>query len=431
MSQPKFLALLAFIAALSLPMTADARGSGSGSGMSGHGGGNATWITGHSGDVSGRDARYGRGGDAVQRDSVGRPTDARIRTAALERDEHDAPVVRNQIVAVEPTGQQLEAARRLNFAVGRTDDLSALGISAVILHVPTGVTTIQALAALRIAIPDGKFDYVHVYSPSGGRRSDMIPAAPGVAIQSEDVAVGMVDGGVAQSHPALRHANVTVRGFAGGGRPLPTNHGTAVASLFVGQAADFSGYIPGAELFVADVFCGSPDGGDAAAIARALNWLAEKRIPVVNISLTGPSNRFLEVAVKAFLAKGHVLVAAAGNDGPAAPANYPASYPGVIAVTSVDTAHHIAFDANRVDFGFAAQGTDIRAAVLSGGYDRHSGTSYASPAVAAEFALLLLRPDVNAAKTAFTTLASQSSRVGGFARLYLIEGRRPPPAIAE
>ena len=130
------------------------------------------------------------------------------------------------------------------------------------------------------------------------------------------------------------------------------------------------------------------DGGSAADIARALNWMAANKIAVTNISLAGPANALLAAAVKAFLQSGHVLVAPVGNDGPAAPPNYPAAYPGVIAVTSVDAGGRLQSDAKR---GLAN---------LPDGYASVTGTSYAAPAVAAHLAILVETPDAATAREA-------------------------------
>ena len=53
-------------------------------------------------------------------------------------------------------------------------------------------------------------------------------------------------------------------------------------------------------------------------IAKALAWLADERVPVVTISLVGPANPLLARVVAAAQARGVILVAAVGNDGPAA-----------------------------------------------------------------------------------------------------------------
>lgn len=429
MSQPRLLALLAVLALVLAPLPAGARGGGGSGGAGGYG-------AGHVAQPMGRSNSFGRSntaGNALRdtaratqnRDPVGRPTDPQVLSAALERDSRGDPVVRSEIIALSPSADALAAAQRLRFTIRNRDDLKALGVFAVTLRAPDGMTATEALGALRVAIPGGIFDYAHVYNPSGAGA----PAAYGVSPASrgaEAVRVGMIDGGIATWHRALRWAKIEVRNVVADIRPPPTGHGTAVASLLVGKDGRFSGYLPGARLYAADVFGGMSYGGSAENLAQALNWLAEKNVPVVNISLTGPPNVLLAAAVRGFLKRGHVLVAAAGNDGPAARPNYPAAYPGVVAVTAVDRARHIAPDANRLPSGFAALGVDVRAAHLPEGYAGYSGTSYAAPAVTAGFALLLPRPGVAGAKAAAARLAQTSSRLDSAAPLYLLA----PTALA-
>ncbi|WP_456261924.1 S8 family serine peptidase, partial [Campylobacter jejuni] len=83
----------------------------------------------------------------------------------------------------------------------------------------------------------------------------------------------------------------------------------------------------------------------ALAIARALGWMATRDAPVVSISLVGPANPLLARAIAAAQARGIIVVAAVGNDGAAAPPAYPASLPGVVAVTGVDGHRHPLFEA--------------------------------------------------------------------------------------
>src|SRR5256885_5630000 len=47
------------------------------------------------------------------------------------------------------------------------------------------------------------------------------------------------------------------------------------------------------------------------------------------------------------LARGHLVVAAVGNDGPAAPPLYPAAWPGVVGVTAVDARQQVLGEALR------------------------------------------------------------------------------------
>jgi hypothetical protein len=352
------------------------------------------------------------------RDLVGRP----LGRTFLGRDDHGLPIVAGQVLAVSPTSQDLAVARRLNFRILRQDQLGALGLSAAILAAPDGMDATAALSALRQADPTGTYDYAHVYSPTGdsstGGQSpsgmaNILPA-PQQAIR-----IGMIDGGVDIHHSALAGVHIVARDFAGSGKAPASAHGTAIASLLAGTDKNFSGYVPGATLYAADVFGGQPDGGSAADIALALNWLAEKNIAIVNISLAGPPNALLGAAVKAFVTSGHLLVAATGNDGPAAPPHYPAAYPGVVGVTATDAGHHLAFDANRSAARFAALGVNVRAAVLPSGYGMASGTSYASPLVAARFALLVSEPDRNACQSALARLTREAVPMPGSGIAYL------------
>jgi subtilisin family serine protease len=125
----------------------------------------------------------------------------------------------------------------------------------------------------------------------------------------------------------------------------------------------------------------------------------------------------LEAAVRAALARGHVIVAAVGNDGPAAPVKYPAAYDGVIAVTAVDERGKVQIDANRgAAVMFAAPGVNIRAAQLSDEYAAVTGTSFASPVVAARFATLMAEPDPARAATARDRLTNEAQTSPNAAR---------------
>jgi subtilisin family serine protease len=216
----------------------------------------------------------------------------------------------------------------------------------------------------------------------------------------------MIDAGVEDDHPALRDADITIKTTTQvRGKAKPTAHGTAVASLLVGEDRDFHGALPGAKLYAADAFAGSPTGGSAGDIARAIAWLVDEDVPVINISITGPKNALLEAAVRAALERGHVIVAAVGNDGPAAPVKYPAAYDGVIAVTAVDERGRIQLDANRGPaVAFAAPGVNVRAAQLADEYATITGTSFASPIVAARFAELMPQASTERAAVARETL---------------------------
>jgi hypothetical protein len=242
------------------------------------------------------------------------------------------------------------------------------------------------MKVLRRAAPALQVDYDHMYEPAGGA---LLPAY-GAALAASAPRPGrqriaMIDGGVA-AHPSLARASIEQRGFAG--TPQPTGHGTAVGSLLVGDQGPFHGAARGAQLYVADVYGGNPAAGSVANVVRALGWAASKRPSVINISLVGPDNRVLSRAIAALRARGIEVTAAVGNDGPAAPPQYPASYPGVVAVTAVDSGGKAIPEAGKaLHLDFAAPGADMAAALPGRGYTRVRGTSFAAPRAAARLAL--------------------------------------------
>ena len=346
----------------------------------------------------------------VVRDVVGRPLNTLRSARYVEKDVNGAAVVRGEVLCLTPTDETLATARKLDFEVARQESLPDLGLSIAVLRTPDGMSVTDALKTLRSADPAGSFDYNHIYNPSGegtaGAAAATGGSVPGVA------RIGMIDAGLDRRHPALRDAAIETKSFAGDASP-PTEHGTAVASLLVGQDGDFHGALRGATLYAADVFGGAPAGGSADDIARALAWLASEHVPVANISLAGPPNMLLAAATEAFIKRGHVLVAAVGNDGPAAQQRYPAAYPGVAGVTSVDRNRAIQIDANRgADVAFAARGVAVRAAALKGRYAEVTGTSFAAPVVAARFAQLVPRADTALSARAWATLERQAVDLG-------------------
>ena len=116
---------------------------------------------------------------------------------------------------------------------------------------------------------------------------------------------------------------------------------------------------------------------------------------MINLSLVGPPNQALERMVGALQQRGHLLVAAVGNDGPAAPPLYPASYPGVVGVSAVDRNGKPLPEAARgPQVMFAAPGNNmVSAAIGMPAYRAVRGTSFAAPLVAALLAGSLQHPD--------------------------------------
>src|SRR5205823_3357300 len=146
-------------------------------------------------------------------------------------------------------------------------------------------------------------------------------------------------------------------------------------------------------------------------------WAVRNGAKILNMSFIGAHDPALQQLLHAANEKGVVVVAAAGNGGPAAPPVYPGAYPGVIAVTAVDEADHPYEYANRGSYiAVAAPGVDILAPVERGGYAYVSGTSFAAAYVSGIAALLLERDPTLDPQTVADLIARGAEDLGPVGR---------------
>ncbi len=341
------------------------------------------------------------------------------RRALVEADPAGEPTVRGQVLLASPAPALLAAARAEGFEVLRERVLQELDLQIVTLRAPAGWDTARAVRRLRELDPEAAIDFNHLYLESGVVAPSGAAAASATASSASPggpVKVGLVDGGVETDHPWLKGA--AIKAWGCGSTKVPSAHGTAVASLLVGRAPRFRSAAPAATLYAADVYCNDPIGGSIEAVAAALAWLLSEQVPVVNISLVGPRNRTLEQVVRRASARGMLLVAAVGNDGPAAAPLYPAAYPEVVAVSGVDSRGEALLEAGRgPHVAFAAPGSEMAVAALGDSpFSSARGTSFAAPLVAGLLAQTLRGLDATAAALAVAALARGAADLGASGR---------------
>ena len=319
--------------------------------------------------------------------SAGRLADARLSRLSqlvrrnrdvLELDAAGNPARRGELLLTGASEEDIARAESAGFTVLGRERLDTLDIAVVRMGVPRRLSLARAEAALKALLPEAAVsaDTLHFQSSAAARRT---AERAGPIKAPIDQPVGMIDGA-----PGPSIAVAATRGFAKGA-PTPSHHGSAVASLL--QSAGVR------RIAVADVYGTDAAGGNALAIARGLDWLVGPQgTRVVSISLVGPNTPLVARAIAAAQRRGVHVVAAVGNDGPAAPPSYPASYPGVIAVTAVDGRGRALIEAGRaLHLDYAAPGADLLAANAAGRWSKVRGTSYAVPLVAARAAAALDR----------------------------------------
>lgn len=330
----------------------------------------------------------------------------------LDTDPVGELVMKQRLLALAPSSDALARIAGAGFVVEEKRPPDELGLELVVLRAPAALDTRAALALLRQLDPTGSYEFDHVYLRSGGEMQSGSPPASAASHDAREVRVGLVDGGVDAVHPALAKADVHAWGC--NGKRAPDAHGTAVASLLMGGVNAQAG---GGTLYAADIWCGQPVGGATSVLVEALAWMAREKVPVINVSLVGPDNAVLRRATEALNQRGFVLVAAVGNDGPAAPPLYPAAYPGVIGVTAVDRRGRVLPEAARgQQVDFAAPGSGLRAARPHGAWTTVRGTSFAAPLVAHRAALQVDAPRAGNADTVLRALALAARKTGSAAR---------------
>ena len=239
------------------------------------------------------------------------------------------------------------------------------------------------------------------------------------------VKVAVIDTGVQANHPDLVGQVITGRDFIAdpdiaGGTTDPHGHGTHVAGIIAAadNAIGVVGGSPLATILPVRVLdsCGS---GSTSDVAAGVLWAKNNGAKVINMSLGSTGNDpVLQAAVDAAVKDGVTVVAAAGNSASLSPL-YPGAYDSAIGVGAIDGTGRIASYSNRgVTIDIAAPGSTILSTLRNLDYGAMSGTSMASPVVAASVALLLQKcPLLTPASVLARLRSTMSADVTGFTTL--------------
>ena len=219
----------------------------------------------------------------------------------------------------------------------------------------------------------------------------------------QGVIVGVLDSGVDGKHPDL--AGQVLPGLdlvttSRDGRFDPVGHGTTVAGLIAGSAADDRGALglaPQAKILPVRVLNADNRYDDATVVARGVRWAVDNGARVLNLSLGGIGNSEpLAEALDYAFAKDVVVIACTGNVTASTPTEvwYPAREPGVVAVSGLDRAHGGVLWPNSITGPatvISAPAAALVGARPGGTHWRVQGTSFAAPLVTATAALIRSR----------------------------------------
>ncbi len=321
------------------------------------------------------------------------------------------------VVSDEDAIAQMEAR---GFEVRSSEEVALLDQVMVRVTPPPGTDLLDSRQLLLEVVSEDQIDYNHLYQPQARFRRKAGGTQPLAAMpltqdqRNSATKIGLIDTSVVATN-ATANANITKRDFVRSRNRRPSEHGTAIANILVGQSPQYQGLMPKAELYAASVFEILPDRGSTASTAslvRALDWMVENKVPIVNMSLTGPQNAILQRAIDRARANKVLVVAAIGNEGPTARPLYPAAYDNVISVTAVDGDNRVFRRANRGQYlDFSAPGVGILHYSTNGEQSTSTGTSIAAPFATVALALSQDEPN-SISRTALREVSGNAIDIG-------------------
>lgn len=221
------------------------------------------------------------------------------------------------------------------------------------------------------------------------------------------VTVAVEDSGVELNHPDLQ-GRILSSGYNFVDKNKDVNdvlgHGTQVSGIIAADSNNNFG-IAGISWAanIMPIKIADPQGViDVNVAAEGIYYAIAHGVRILNLSYGGESSSpVLKDAINYALANQAIIIAAGGNAPDGMP-EYPAAYPGVIAVTATDETDRVAFfDSYGSYITLGAPGVDIMTTSLNnsnlGDYSEHSGTSFSTPVVTGVVALMLsINPNLTA-----------------------------------
>lgn len=330
-----------------------------------------------------------------------------------------------------------------------TQEISALGVLSVAAPVGQEEATAEQLSRRKdVAYAEPDYEVSAQLMPNDPKYGDQwaltkigAPQAWDVTTGAASVVIAVLDTGTALTHPDLARKLWRNTGEIPNNGKDDDGNGYAddVNGWHLFQAWNGSGYEPQAngQVFddnghgthVAGIAAAATNNGEGVAglswqspvmtvkvlnndgrgsssdIAKGMVYAADNGASVINLSLgTASASQVLCEAVSAAVAKGKLVVAAAGNRDQGGEVLYPAMCPGALAVGATDAADapaSFSISGSRVDLaapGVSVWSTWYLAGLGQPGYRSQDGTSQAVPFVAGAAALVWARwPALSAA----------------------------------
>ena len=199
-----------------------------------------------------------------------------------------------------------------------------------------------------------------------------------------------------------------------------TGHGTSIAGIISSKGidTDVEGINENVEIYSAKIL-DETNTAPVSRVVKGIYWAMEQDVDIISISFGTPTHSVaLQQAVKEAAAQGILIVSAAGNNGKENGIEYPAAYPEVMAVGSVDSScRHSESSAMGAQLEICAPGEQIKSIGSFEGEIIVSGTSMSVPHVVGA-ASLLWQKDKTKSADFIRQLLNASARELGDTNMY-------------
>ena len=227
--------------------------------------------------------------------------------------------------------------------------------------------------------------------------------------QGEGIKVGVLDTGIALEHPDLQTAILEARDFTRSPSSAydAQGHGTHVSGIIAARrnAHGIVGVAPEAKIIMAKVL-NDEGAGSSQDIVAGIRWAVEAGADILSMSLGSPEpDEEIHQALLHAISKGIFVITAAGNEGPELDTvGYPAGFPEMVAVGSIDRKKKLSrFSSRGRQVDIVAPGDQITSCYPPRGYAVLSGTSMATPFVSGVVALAVAKHRKMGGKTPLRT----------------------------
>lgn len=271
------------------------------------------------------------------------------------------------------------------------------------------IETVQAVSEYQVLAEEYNDPYLDL---QGGLQLMQVPPSHDWAT-GRQISVAVIDTGVDITHPELKDNIGGSRNFVDKDIAAFNSdvHGTAIAGVIAASANNGVGIVgvaPNAKV-LAFKACWQKAPGFVGAVcssftlAKALNFSIGKKVDIINLSLSGPSDPLLERLVRKALEEDIVVVGAVH---PERSTDFPASVDGVI---SVDDTRRKPGENNPAVV--RAPGYQVISTRPEGDFDFYSGSSLSTAHVSGLIALLKERRSHISPMEVLMLLKDTSSRV--------------------